>query len=124
MRTLARRNRPALAVALLALAAWGAGWSLHAGHPLREALGGGPAEICTALGARSAPGDETPGPRHEAQCAICAQFLSAAAPQQSLAAPAGLLGIATHEAAAPHVPLLRSHAPRLTAGARAPPAAA
>lgn len=124
MRTPARRNRSALAIAFFALAAWSAGWSLHARHALGEALGGGLAEICTARGPLGAPGDDTPAQRPASQCAICAQFLAAAAPQQQLAAPAGLLGFAEHEAITPREAASRATAWAESGDARAPPAAA
>jgi hypothetical protein len=124
MRTPARRSKAALAIAFFALVAWGAGWSLHARHALGEALGGGLAEICTARGPLGAPGDESPAPRHTAQCPICAQFLAAAAPHAQLAAPAGLLGFAEHEAIVPRAAARLAHASLESADARAPPTAA
>lgn len=108
---------------MVALAAWSAGWNLHAAHALAAARGL-PGAICTALGTRGAPSDEAPGSRPEAQCAVCAQFLAAAAPQQQLAAPAGLLGIAGHEVVVARPDAAIPASPYAFREARAPPRAA
>ncbi len=116
MRTRAT-SRAAVFAAVLALAAWTAGWSEHAVHALRAAQWPGLGELC------SAAGGSTPQPRSNSQCPVCAQFLAAAAPQQALAAPQGLLGIAVHEAVVARAPRTRALAPRFAKGPRAPPRA-
>jgi len=114
MRTRAT-SRAAVSAAVLALAAWTAGWSVHAVHAARAAPWPGLGEIC------SAAGTSAPQPRSNSQCPVCAQFLAAAAPQQALAAPAGLLVAATHEAIVSRVSLPRARTPRVAGGPRAPP---
>jgi len=114
MRTRAT-SRAAVFAAVLALAAWTAGWSVHAVHAARAAQWPGLSEIC------SAAGTSAPQPRPSSQCPVCAQFLAAAAPQQALAAPAGLLVAATHEAVVPRESLPHARMPRFAGGPRAPP---
>ena len=118
MRTPARRSKAALAIAFFALAAWSAGWSVHAVHALRAALWPNLAEICSTAD----PHDGQP--RQSGQCPVCSQFLAAAAPQAQLAAPAGLLGFAEHEAIVPRTAARLTHASLESADARAPPTAA
>ncbi|HXZ52510.1 MAG TPA: hypothetical protein VEH51_10960 [Burkholderiales bacterium] len=120
MRTPARRRRnsAALAIAFFALAAWSAGWSVHAVHALRASLWPNLVEIC---GAADPQGGQ---PGHGSQCPVCSQFLAATAPQQPLAAPAGLLGIAEHEAVVARTDAALSASPLVSRVARAPPAAA
>ena len=118
MRTPARRNRSALAIAFFALAAWSAGWSLHAVHALRAAPWPNLVEICGTADPQDGQ------PRHGGQCPICSQFLAASASQPQLAAPAGLLGFAEHEAITPREAVSRAATSAGSGDARAPPSAA
>jgi hypothetical protein len=103
MRTPARRSKAALA-------AWSAGWSVHAVHALRGALWPNLVEICGTT-------DSQDGyPRQSGQCPVCSQFLAAA--------PPGLLGFAEHEAIVPRAVARSAHASLESADARAPPTAA
>lgn len=111
-------NRAAFWIAVVALAAWSAGWSVHAVHALRAELWPSLAEICSTADPHDGQA------RKSSQCPVCSQFLAAAAPRQALP----LLPLAYPSPALtfqiPEARVAAKSAAYVLAAPRAPPAAA
>jgi len=112
------RRAGRLALVWLALLAWTAGWSVHAGMAVAQAAG--QAQLCSTRGEQG-PRLPAEGVPHE--CASCAQALAAAAPSAGGIDGAFLHPAAEAPAQAPRFAFIErtrrdaAHAPR------APPAA-